>query len=587
MKTNIKKPEDWVKGVDYPNWMLNRSIKTLQGGYLLPGETPALAMDRIARRVEELIPDSVYNGNLRKRVKEALWNQEISPSSPVWSNFGLPRGLPISCFNSHIKDSISGIYSSLAENAKMTQLGGGTSSYWGEVRPRGSKISNQSGTTGGPYEFLGGYDEMIIKVSQGGTRRGSHAVYINFSHPDVEEFLTIRKAGFPIQNLFYGITISDKDIEGIYDGDDRALKIWAKILESRNATGLPYLFFEDNVNKGKTTPPWYGIKDTKINSSNLCSEIALPSNEYESFVCCLLSMNATTYDSWKNNDSVNIANIMLEAILQDFIIKTTGISELQKAKRFAERHRAVGLGLLGFHSYLQSKNQPYIGLFSTSITSEIFNTMKTKSRASSKNLAKILGNAQIVEEYNRKYNTNHLARHSTLLSIAPTVSNSTISGGVSPSTEPWSSNYFSMKAAKGSFTVVNKHLEDLIKNKYPQYNTSETWDSIRDNMGSVQHLDWMNDWDKDVFKTSFEINQFELVRLAALRQTFIDQSQSLNVFISPDTDPDKVSLLYLMGATMGIKTFYYQRSQNKLRNKTDGKYTMDSMDGTVCTSCDG
>lgn len=490
------------------------------------------------------------------------------------------------CFGSYIGDSISSIYGGLAENAKMSQLGGGTSSYWGDVRARGSAISNQTGSTGGPMEFLSNYDGMITKVSQGGTRRGSHASYMDFSHGDILDFLEIKRVGCEIQNLFTGVVISQDDIEDIYRGDERALKVWSKILESRNHTGMPYLLFKDNANDGKTTPPWYGLKKTQIKASNLCNEIMLPSNEYESFVCCLLSMNLTTYDSWKHKDSVQIANIMLEAILEDFIMKTTGIDEMQKSRRFAQRHRAVGLGALGFHSYLQAKGQPFTGMYSTAITRQMFNHIKTESRKSSKNLAKILGNAPIVEEYNKKYGTNHLARHSTLMAIAPTVSNATIGGGMSAGIEPLPSNYYSQKSAKGNFTVVNQHLEDLIKNKYPVYDNPDTWDSIRLNQGSVQHLSWMEEHDRNVFKTFSEINQFELVRLAAVRQEYIDQGQSLNVFIAPDTKPELISALYLMGAELGIKGFYYQRSSNILRDKGSNRGEL-SMDPVACDSCDG
>jgi ribonucleoside-diphosphate reductase alpha chain len=1273
LNTYIDINKEWVSGVDYPTWMVDRSLSTLKGGYLMPGETPKDAMIRIARRVNELIPSNVYNGNLEEAVFKVLWNQEVCPSSPVWSNFGLSRGLPISCFGSYIEDSISGIYSSLAENAKMSQLGGGTSSYWGDIRHRGSSITNQTGTTGGPFEFLSNYDGMISKVSQGGcykegtkvltdkgfkdfrevipgtdliaqldekniisftdeyeltvrdwdgelvkiqgakkkdlvnisvtpnhrmviermdsnkdwkgnteivsaedlklhrdnrmffsgelsedgkglsyedklriafqadgkkdaktrkmrfhfsksrkierlksildnlnlnytttetpsgttrfsiddagiykegtldwinlknlnktwvkefiteislwdgsikknrssivytstiesniekvqaiaslgnkrsrvktyynregnrkdlysltisdkpqiqgdscvitredyvgkvycaivpkgrllvsnggrtlvcgnTRRGSHAAYIDFSHPDVEEILEIKQVGCELQNLFTGVSITKEDREAIYAGESKALRVWSKILAAKNKTGIPYLLFKDNANDGITTPPWYGLKKTQIKASNLCitgdqrvvsskgyltakelfesnqkltlfdgeksvlssemklreknadvykitlanglehkvtdyhnlpvlnekgelvktpykdlklgdkipiqvnkglfgekknvekayllglyqsdgtqtdsqvffdiwendfdlvdniedyvdkiyssegfntydisnqyssnvgtrvrktpkfndcvvsqskvkkkrlgsapfknklnfskgsipnwiyesneetqwsyikglleadgsatlgsskgnpfqityadtnlkflkelqllfnnlglqssihtlheeryslmpdgkggnkeylckkvyrlcigsknsgleiekhtgfltrkniklskssyrdnskktskivsleyigkedvycptvytedhiftcqglltfncSEIMLPSNENESFVCCLLSMNAITFDSWRNNDSVIIANIMLEAILEDFIIKTTGIAEMQKARRFAQRHRAVGLGILGYHSYLQSKNQPFVGFYSTAVTRKIMEVMKNKSRESSKILSKILGNAPVVDEYNNKFGTNHKARHSTLLAIAPTVSNSTISGGVSAGIEPKSSNYYSQKSAKGNFTVVNKYLLKLLEDKYPLYNTSETLASIRDSGGSVQHLDWMSKDDKDVFKTFSEINQFELVRLAAIRQEYIDQGQSLNVHIAPDTPAHIVSALYLMGAELGIKSFYYQRSTNVLRNKNGS--SIDSMDASACVACEG
>jgi len=575
----------WAKGVDYPSWMIDRSLVTLNGGYLLEGESPKDAIQRIANRVTEIIPSSVYDGDLNKAVFNAIWNGEVCPSSPVWSNFGTDRGLPISCFGSYIDDSITSIYSHLSENAKMSQLGGGTSSYWGKVRPRGSKITGQTGTTGGSFEFMENYDSMIKKVSQGGTRRGSHAVYTRFDNPDVEEVLNIKRAGCDIQELFTGVSINDNDINAILKGDERALKVWAKILESRNQTGIPYLLFHDNANDGQSTPPWYGKNNEIIHASNLCSEIMLPSKENESFVCCLLSMNAMTFDSWKDNDSVLIANIIMEAILEDFIIKTTGIDEMRRSRRFAQRHRAVGLGLLGYHSYIQSKNESFTGMYSSAITHKIMSVMKEKSVESSSILAEALGNCQVVEEYNQRFSTNYKRRHSTLLAIAPTTSNATIAGGYSPGIEPLMSNYYIQKSAKGNFTVYNKFLKNLIETKYPEYDNAETISSIRDNSGSVQQLEWMDDHDKEVFLTFSEINQYDLVKLASIRQQYLDQGQSLNVNIAPETDPKLISDLYLMGHALGIKAFYYQRSQNLLRDKNGNKVV--AMDQSSCTACEG
>lgn len=575
----------WIPGVDYPEWMIDRSLVTLKGGYLIDDESPKDAIMRIANRVNELIPSTVYDGNLKEAVFQSIWSGDVCPSSPVWSNFGSKRGLPISCFGSYIGDSISSIYYGLAENAKMSQLGGGTSSYWGDVRPRGSKITGQSGSTGGSFEFLSNFESMITKVSQGGTRRGSHAAYTRFDNPDVEEILNIKRPGCDIQDLFTGISIGRDDIDLIYSGDKRANKVWSKILESRNQTGIPYLLFRDNANDGISTPPWYGKPDTQIKASNLCSEIMLPSNDDESFVCCLLSMNAVNFDKWRYNDSVQVANIIMEAILEDFIIKTSGIEEMRRSRRFAQRHRAVGLGVLGLHSYLQDKNQPFTGVFATAINHKILQVMKTNSISSTENLAKKLGNCPVVEEYNQKYGTSFLRRHATLLAIAPTTSNATIAGGVSSGIEPIASNYFVQKSAKGNFTVVNKRLQELFETKYPMYNTAETWNTIRNNRGSVQHLDWMDKDDKDVYKTFSEINQFEIVRLAGIRQRYLDQGQSLNVHVDPYTKPKLVSDLYLFGSELGVKAFYYQRSSNILRDK--GKSDILAMDAADCVSCDG
>lgn len=579
---------EWIKGIDYPGFMLDRSLSTLKGGYLLDDiqETPRNAMERIAKRVAELTPESVYEGNLEKAVFNHIWNGYICPSSPVWSNFGTPRGLPISCFGSYVDDSISGIYGTLKENAKMSQLGGGTSSYWGAVRERGSKISGQTGSTGGVFEFLGNYDSMIQKVSQGGTRRGSHAVYLPFNHGDLLELLDIKKVGSPIQDLFYGVSITAEDYDLIYNQDEVALHKWSKILESRNQTGLPYIFNHTNMNAGESTPEWYGIPGwSEILASNLCTEIALPSNPYESFVCCLLSMNALTFEEWKNTDAVRVAIIIQEAIIEDFIIKTAGMDEMSKSRRFAQRHRALGLGVLGYASLLQSKNQPFIGLYSNRITRQLFGHIKVEAEAASEMLAEKLGNAPFINEYNIKFGKNVKRRHTTLLAVAPTTSNATIAGGISPGIEPLASNYYVQKSAKGNYTIVNQYLKDLITEKYNVHDTVDTWDSIRDNSGSVQHLTWMEAEDREVYLTFSEINQFEMVRLAGLRQKFLDQGQSLNVHIAPDTEPSAISSLYLMGEMLGIKSFYYQRSSNILRDKSGS--TVLTMDAEACVSCSG
>lgn len=576
----------WIKGIDYPEYMLDRSLSTLKGGYLLSGESPKDAIKRIAKRVSELTPNFVYEGDLEEAVFNHIWEGSICPSSPVWSNFGTPRGLPISCFGSYIDDSITGIYGTLAENAKMSQLGGGTSSYWGAVRKRGSSIKGQDGSTGGVFEFLPNYDTMIAKVSQGGTRRGSHAIYIPFNHGDLLELLDIKKVGNTIQELFYGVSISEEDYELIYQGDELALTKWSRILESRNQTGLPYIFNSTNMNEGPSVPEWYGKNETKILASNLCTEIALPSNKYESFVCCLLSMNAMLFDKWKDNDAVEVAIIIMEAIMEDFIIKTAGIDEMQKSRRFAQRHRALGLGLLGYASYLQKMDKPFIGIFSTYITKVMMNILREKSTNCSIKLGKLLGNAPIINEYNLRYNKDIISRHSTKLAIAPTTSNATIAGGVSPGIEPNASNYYVQKSAKGNFTIVNPFLKKLMETKYFEHDHADTWNSVRDSGGSVQHLSWMSEEDREVYLTFSEINQFELVRLAGVRQDFLDQGQSLNVHIAPDTDPRAVSALYLMGAKLGIKSFYYQRSSNILRDK-NGNSSILTMDPEACASCAG
>ena len=565
----------WIKGVDYPEWMIERSLATLKGGYLIGDETPKDAMYRIARRAGEVLGMS----NIVEPIFNSIWKGWICPSSPVWSNFGTTRGLPISCFGLSISDSISGIFEGVAEIAKMSQMGGGTSIFGGNIRERGSRISG-GGTSNGVKPFIEPFNSTINIVSQGKTRRGSAAFYLPFKHGDLMEFLQIKTVGDPIQDIFPAVTFTKEDYTAIYNGEEWALERWAKILEMRNATGLPYLHNLENVNNGISTPPWYGYgTDYEIVSSNLCNEIQLFSDDEESFVCCLLSMNLSKWDEWKDTKAVRGAVYLMDAIMQDFIDKTKGIEEMQRARKFAMNHRALGLGVLGWHSYLQSKKQPFTGVFANAMTKTIMASIETKSVRASEKLAEKFGNCKVVEDYNIKQGTNFKRRHVTLMAIAPTTSNATIAGGVSPGIEPWVSNYFVLGGAKGNFTVKNKELEELLISK--DKNTKEVWDSIRDESGSVQHLEFLSEEEKENFLTFGEINQFELVRQAALRQRYIDQGQSLNVKIRPDVDPKTVSSLYLLGYELGIKGFYYQRSENILRNG------LQTMDAEACTSCSG
>ena len=568
------KGETWVLGVDYPTWMVDESLQTLTGEYLLPGETPRTALERVARRASEILdmPD------LNSKLFDSLWNGWICLSTPIWCNFGASRALPISCFSSYIPDSLSGIYSTLSEVAIMTQKGGGTASYWGALRPQGAIIHTNGGVSSGPESFLPLYDKTMAKATQGKTRRGSHAVYQDFKAPLFWDFIKIKQVGSEILELFPGICIDEEDEDNILKGDPEALKRWAAICESRSKTGLPYLFFNRNANNN--TPPWYG-KNTKyvIKQSNLCNEIYLPTNSNESFVCCLASMNLEKFDEWKDTKAVRGAIYLLEAVMQEFIQKTEGNKDLIRAYNFAKNHRSLGLGILGWHSYLQSKNQPFTGLFANSMTHNIMKTVKHKAERASEKLAEIFGNCPVIDDYNKEHGTNIKRRHTTLMAIAPTTSNAAIMGGVSAGIEPWVANAFLKNLAKGKFLITNKYLKALLAEK--GFDTVEIWDTIKDAGGSVQHLECLTPDEKEVFLTFGEINQFELVKQAALRQKYLDQGQSLNVKIHPATDPKLVSMLYLMGAKLGIKGFYYQRSENVLRAG------LNTMDIENCNSCSG
>jgi ribonucleoside-diphosphate reductase alpha chain len=405
------------------------------------------------------------------------------------------------------------------------------------------------------------FDTAMDVVSQGGVRRGAFASYLDIDHPDIEEFLQIKSIGSPIQNLFTGVCIPDYWMQEMIDGDDDKREIWAKVLESRQQKGLPYLFFTDNVNRNK--PEIYKKLGLSINSSNLCSEIALPSTENESFICCLASMNLELYDEWKDTNAVRLAIYFLDAVLSEFIEKTEGNLFLKSARSFAIRHRALGLGVLGWHSYLQKNMIPFGSLQARFKTTEIFGHIKTNAEKASFDLGQEYGCAPIFNEVDIDSRDNILIkRNTTLMAIAPTTSSSAILGQVSPGIEPYSSNYYKAGLAKGNFMRKNKYLEKIFEER--GYNTEDTWRSIMNNYGSVQHLssDILSDDEKEVFKTFKETSQLDIILQAALRQKYIDQSQSLNVNTPSEIPVKEVNQLFITAWKEGVKTLYYQRSSS-------------------------
>lgn len=559
----------FVKGKDYPEWMNEEALLTLADGYLCPGETPKDAIARVSRAA------STYLGrvDLETEFFTIIWNGWLTLASPVWSNFGTSRGLPISCFNSHVPDSIEGIGETLFETTMMTKHGGGTSAYFGELRARGDKIGKGQGTSNGSKSFMQQFDTMIRVVSQGGIRRGRLAAYLDIDHGDIDEFLNIREVGDDIQELNTGLCISDEFVDRLYAEDKEALRIWAKVLETKNNTGMPYLVFTGNANKGKSTPEWYG-EGTKypINASNLCSEIMLPSSDDESFVCCLSSVNLARYDEWKNSNLVELAIYFLDAVMSEFIEKTEGMRGLERARKFAVNHRALGLGTLGWHSFLQSKNQPFIGFMADNYAKDIFSSIKTQSEAASEKLANTYGACNVCKEVgvNR--------RNTALRADAPTTTNASIVGA-SPGIGPWAANYFMKEGAKGTFVYKNVELKKILVEM--GRDTKDVWDSIGAKGGSVQDLDFLSDDDKEVFLTFEEINQFDLIEQAAIRQDHIDQGASLNLNIPPETPANVRSKLYLTAHKFGVKAIYYQRS------KSISKQGLDTMDPEACASCSG
>jgi ribonucleoside-diphosphate reductase alpha chain len=526
-------------------WKNEESEQILNRGYLLKGETVEGAIERICSAASQ----KLYKPELKDSFKEMIERGWMSLSSPIWANMGTERGLPISCFNVHIPDNIEGITHKLGEVIMQTKLGGGTSAYFGSLRERGSAVTD-NGKSSGAVSFMRLFDTVMDTISQGGVRRGAFAAYMDIDHGDIEEFLSIKDIGHPIQNLFYAVCVPDYWMQDMIDGDMQKREIWAKVLASRQQKGLPYIFFTDNVNRNK--PQVYKDANLPINASNLCSEIMLPSTEDESFICCLASMNLELYDEWKDTNAVKLAVFFLDAVLQEFIQKTEGNHYLASANKFAKRHRALGLGVLGWHSYLQKNMIPWEGMRAKQLTTLIFKDIQDKAVKASKDLAWIYGEPDLLKGYDR--------RNTTLLAIAPTTSSSAILGQTSPGIEPFSSNYYKAGLSKGNFMRKNKYLKELLIQK--GIDNEDTWRSIMLNHGSVQHLKELNENEKEVFKTFKEISQLEIIQQAAIRQKYVDQSQSLNLNIPAELPVKEVNKLLIEAWKLGIKTLYYQRSQS-------------------------
>ena len=526
-------------------WFNEESEQMLNRGYLLKGETLEGAIDRIT----EAAAKRLYKPELKEAFKEMIVKGWISFSSPVWANMGTQRGLPISCFNVHVPDSIEGITHKMGEVIMQTKIGGVTSGYFGELRHRGTAVTD-NGKSSGAVSFMKLFDTAMDVVSQGGVRRGAFAAYLDIDHDDVEEFLQIRDIGNPIQNLFMGVCVPDYWMHEMIEGDTDKRRIWAKVLESRQQKGMPYIFFTDNVNRNK--PQVYKDKGLTINASNLCSEIMLPSTADESFICCLSSMNLELYDEWKDTNAVKLAIYFLDAVLSEFIEKTEGNYYLSAARNFAIRHRALGLGVLGYHSYLQRNMIPFESMEAKMFNAKVFKQIQEQSLAASKELANIYGEPELLKGYG--------VRNATTMAIAPTTSSSAILGQTSPGIEPFASNYYKAGLAKGNFIRKNKYLAKLLEEK--GLDTEDVWRDIMLNHGSVQHMTQLTQEEKDVFKTFKEISPLEIVTQAAQRQQYIDQAQSLNLNIPSSMPIKDVNKVIIDAWKLGVKTLYYQRSQS-------------------------
>lgn len=542
-------------------WLNKDSRKFLSRGYLLDNQTPEDRLIEISLAAEKILGIEGF----AKKFEEYLAAGYYSLSTPIWLNFGNKRGLPISCFNSHISDSIESFLIKQAEVGYMTKCGGGTSGYFGDIRPRGSKIST-GGEAEGPVRTMELFQNVTNVVSQGSARRGHFAAYLPIDHPDIEEFLQIRSTGHTIQDMSIGVCISDDFMRKVVSRDKAACSIWGKVLKKRRETGYPYLFFTDNANKNK--PQVYIDKGYHINSSNMCNEINLPSSAEESFVCNLSSMNMLHYDLWKNTDAVKTLIYFLDAVMTEFITKTENMVLMKAPRRFAINHRALGLGVLGWHSLLQSKLIAFESFEAKRLNTEIWKNIRTECDAATQELAELYGEPELLKGYGR--------RNTTTIAVAPTTSSSFILGQVSPSIEPLNSNYFIKDLAKGSFSFINPFLKKLLKEK--EQDTDEVWKSILVHGGSVLHLEFLNQEEKNVFKTFGEISQKEIIIQAAQRQKHIDQGQSLNIMIPPETLVKDINTLIIFAWEQGIKGMYYQRSSSPSQQLARNILT--------CTSCE-
>jgi len=537
MRTSTERPPFY--------WLNEESRRFLSRDYLLPGVSAEQRIRQIADYAEGILGIAGFGDKFYDYMARGWY----SLATPVWTNFGLHRGLPISCYGSYIEDDSASILFTASEVGMMTKLGGGTSAYFGRLRPRGAPIRD-NGYSNGSFSFAKLFDRMIEVFSQGSTRRGQCAAYIDIEHPDIEEWLWIQREGCDIQLLYWGVCVGNEWLQQMRDGDTEKRRLWAKVLEARSEVGIPYIFFKDNANNG--APEVYQRLGKRIHASNLCTEIMLPASMDESFVCCLSSMNLLHYDEWKDTDAVETMIFFLDAVMEDFIRRVQDIPFMHRAYNFAVRHRALGLGVLGWHSLLQSKRIPIESIDAYRLNVEVFRTIRDRAYNASMDLACRFGEPEYLKGTGR--------RNTTLLAIAPTKSSSFILGQVSPSIEPFMSNYHVKDLAKVKTTFKNPYLQQVLREHGKD--TDVVWQSIAARDGSVQHLDFLSDEERDTFKTFSEISQMTLVQQAAQRQAYIDQGQSLNLMIHPETPVRDINLLLLRAAELGVKSLYYQYSVN-------------------------
>ena len=560
---------EWVAGKDYPEFMDEISLATISKGYLLPGETVKTAYKRVARAAAFRLKKP----ELESKFFKLMWNGWLGLASPVLSNMGTDRGLPISCFGVDTPDSIRGIGLTNAELMKLTASGGGVGISVSRIRPRGTTISG-NGKSEGVVPWCKIYDSAIIATNQGNVRRGAASVNLDIEHKDIEEFLEIRRPkGDPNRqclNLHQCVVVGDNFMRKLEARDPEALSVWAKILKARMETGEPYVMFKDNVNKNN--PIAYMLNNLNVSMTNICTEITLFTDEEHSFICCLSSMNLAKYDEWKDTDAVEMATWFLDGVMQEFIDKSSGRDSLQRTHAHAFKGRALGLGVMGWHTFLQQKGLPFNSIASTAWTHNIFSDIKNKAEKASRDLA---------QEYGEPLWCKGTGMRNThLLAIAPTVSNSVITGGISAGIEPLPANIYTFNGAKGTFIRKNKVLEQILESK--KENKEKWWDQMLADGGSVQNLpdNVLTPEEKELFLTFPEINQLELVRQAAIRQRYLDQTQSLNLSFDPNDSPKWINQVHMEAWKLGIKTLYYLRTDSVIKGDLGSRQA-------DCISCDG
>jgi len=570
--------KDWKKGVDYPSWGdTDVYKKTIAGGYLINDETPKDAYMRVAT----VVAKRLNRPELAQTFFEYIWKGWLCLASPVLSNTGTDRGLPISCFGIDVADSIHDIGMKNLEMMLLAKHGGGVGIGVNMIRPAGAKITG-NGTSDGTVPFCKIYDSTILATNQGSVRRGAASVNINIDHPDFEEWLEIREPKGDVNrqslNLHQCAVVGDKFMRKLDAGDKEARRLWGKLLQKRKATGEPYILFKGNTNK--SNPRAYKKHGLKVHMTNICSEITLHTDESHSFVCCLSSLNLAKYDEWKGTNLIYDATWFLDGVLEEFIQKSKGKVGFHNSVRSAEKGRALGLGVLGWHTYLQEKGLPFEGLLAQYETRKIFSQIKIESERASRALAEIFGEPL--------WCVGTGLRNTHLRAIAPTVSNSKLSGNVSPGIEPWAANVFTEQSAKGTFIRKNPTLKKILRKH--KIDNEIIWNQILKDGGSIQGLKQLDNIThgphdipvKEIFKTFKEINQLELVNQAGIRQQYIDQSVSLNLAFPAIASPKWINKVHMEAWKKGIKTLYYMRTESVLR----GDIAEQAMNED-CLSCDG